>query len=283
MLVVGRAYWAHSLRMKNRLHARGSRPTAEQDDARFFEPVGSGAPSPPHGWFATTHWSVLLEVNQEDSARRTAALERLCQAYWQPVYALIRHKGCEIHDAEDLTQSFFAYLLSRNTLRGLDPRKGKFRSFLVVVLRRFLANEAKRSCAAKRGGGRTPLPLEPEAAEVRLLAAAAPGLTPEQLFDRHWALAVLDRSLAGLQHELEQQGERARFEQLKVFLSSDGGSEDYAKAGVPLGLTAAAVKVAVHRLRHRYGELLRQEIARTVESPFEVEAEMHYLLDLLAG
>ncbi len=238
------------------------------------------ASSPP-GWFETTHWSVLLEVGQENSTRRAAALERFCQTYWQPVYALIRHSGREVHDAEDLTQSFFAQLLARDALRGLDPRKGKFRSFLLVLLRHFLANEAKRTCAAKRGGGRIPIPLESGLAEGRLLAVRAPGLSAEQLFDRHWALALLDRALLGLGGEFEREGERERFEVLKCFLSNEGGGEDYARAGARLGLSAAAVKVAVHRLRHRYGELLREEVARTVESPFEVEAEMRYLLELL--
>ncbi len=242
---------------------------------------GSDPASPRHGWFDTTHWSVILEADHEDSTRRMAALEKLCQTYWQPVYAFVRHGGYEVHDAQDLTQGFFAQLLARDALRNLDPRKGKFRSFLLVLLRHFIANEAKRAGAAKRGGGRIPLPLEPDAAEDCLLAGGAGDLTAEKLFDRHWALAVLDRAVASLRSEFERQGQSARFEELKIFLSTEGSGQDYARAAAPLGLTPAAVKVAVHRLRHRCGELLRQEVARTVESPFEADAEMRYLLDLL--
>ncbi len=233
------------------------------------------------GWFDTTHWSVLREAGQEDAARRTAALEKLCETYWQPVYAFVRQSGHAVHDAQDLTQGFFAQLLERNALRNLDPRKGKFRSFLLVLLRHFLTNEAKRAGAAKRGGGRVPLPLEAGAAEDRFLAVADSELTAEQQFDRHWALAVMERTFAALRSECQGAHEGARFEQLKIFLSREGGKEEYAKAGAPLGMTPAAVKVAVHRLRHRYGELLRREVARTVESPFESEGEMRYLLDLL--
>lgn len=224
---------------------------------------------------------MVLEVEQEDSARRQEALEKLCQTYWAPVYAFIRRSGRGVEDAQDLTQSFFAHLLEHNALHGLDPRKGKFRSFLLVVLRHFLTNEAKRAGAAKRGGGRAPLALEAGVAEDRFLLQTTSPLSPEQLFDRNWALAMLDQTFETLRGEFEQQGVSARFERLKVFLWNEGNGEEYAKAGVALGLSPAAVKMAVHRLRHRYGELLRQEVARTVESPFEVEAEMRYLLDLL--
>jgi len=245
-------------------------------------PEAGSAPIYPQGaLFQTTHWSVVLEAEQEDSSRQQEALEQLCQRYWAPVYAFIRRSGRGVEDAQDLTQSFFAHLLEHHALHGLDPRKGRFRSFLLVVLRHFLTNEAKRAGAAKRGGGRAPFPLEAGAAEDRFLLQSASPLSPEQLFDRNWALAVLDQAFGMLRKEFEQQGTSARFARLKPFLWNESTREEYAKAGVDLGLTPAAVKMAVHRLRHRYGELLRQEVARTVESPFEIEAEMRYLLDLL--
>ena len=233
------------------------------------------------GWFETTHWSVILAAEQDDSAQRTEALEKLCQTYWAPVYAFIRRNGHGVEDAQDLTQSFFAQLLERNALRNLDPRKGKFRSFLLVVLRHFLINEAKRAGAAKRGGGRATFPLEGQVAEDRFLLGTNHELGPEALFDRSWAVAVLDQAFGMLRRESEQDGTSARFERLKVFLGNEGSGQEYAKAGEGLDLTASAVKTAVHRLRQRYGELLRKEVARTVESPLEAEAEMRYLLDLL--
>ncbi len=231
--------------------------------------------------FQSTHWSVILEAVQGDSAGRNEALEELCRTYWAPVYAFIRRSGREIEDAQDLAQSFFARLFERNALHNLDPRKGKFRSFLLVLLRHFLTNEALRASAAKRGGGRPAFVLGAEVPEDRFLIPAASQLSPEQLFDRNWALAVLDQVFGMLRSECVQQGSSTRFDRLKVFLLSEGNGEEYAKAGEALGLTGAAVKVAVHRLRHRYAELLHQEIGRTVESPFEVESEMRYLLDLL--
>jgi DNA-directed RNA polymerase specialized sigma24 family protein len=233
------------------------------------------------GWFGTTHWSVLLEADQNDCPRRMAALEKLCQMYWQPVYAFIRQNGYDVQDAEDLTQTFFALLLERNAIRNLDPKKGKFRSFILVLLRHFLANEAKRARAAKRGGGLMPLSLEAGLGEDHFLAGGPFDLPAEKLFDRQWALAVVARVFANLGAKFKQAGQSDRFERLKVFLTQEGSSEDYAKVASSLGLTTVAVKVAVHRLRHRYGELMRREIAHTVESPFEVENEMRYLLDLL--
>ncbi len=243
--------------------------------------TASDAAFRPGACFQTTHWSVILEAGRENSAARGEALEELCLTSWAPVYAFIRRSGRGIEDAQDLTQSFFAQLLERNALHNLDPRKGKFRSFLLVVLRHFLVNEARREGAAKRGGGKALFPLEAGLAEDRFLLRSDGRLSPEQLFDRNWAVAVMDHAFGTLRSELEQERLDTRFECLKVFLWSDGHSEEYAKAGAILGLTAPAVKVAVHRLRHRYSELLRQEVARTVESPFEVDAEMRYLLDLL--
>ncbi|HXP60600.1 MAG TPA: sigma-70 family RNA polymerase sigma factor [Dongiaceae bacterium] len=245
-----------------------------------FASDGEAVASHP-GWFDTTHWSVILGAGEEDPTRRMEALERLCQTYWPPVYAFIRQRGQTVHDAQDLTQTFFAQLLARRAFQNLDPRKGKFRSFLLVVLRHFLVNEAKRAHAAKRGGGQIVVPLEPEAVESLLLQGTARGLTPEQLFDRHWALTVLDRAFASLRAEFERAGDGARFEELKPFLSSGGSAEDYTQPAARLGITPAAVKVAAHRLRHRYGELLRREVAHTVESPLEIEGEMRYLLELV--
>jgi DNA-directed RNA polymerase specialized sigma24 family protein len=241
-------------------------------------PAGdSGTESP----FATTHWSVVLKAGESDTPHAAAALEALCRAYWEPIYAYIRRQGCSPHDAQDLTQSFLARLLARDFAAGLDPRKGKFRSFLLVAIKHFLSNERLRTGAAKRGGGRFPVPLDQELVEARSIQDSTRGLAPGALFDRRWALTLLDRAFTRLQAEFSN-SEAFRFDQLKPFLSCEGTQRDYAAAGEKLHLTVGAVKVAVHRLRQRYGQLLRAEVAQTVSNSSDLEEEMHYLLELLA-
>jgi DNA-directed RNA polymerase specialized sigma24 family protein len=242
-------------------------------------PAGdSGTESP----FATTHWSVVLKAGESGTPQAAAALEKLCLVYWEPIYGYIRRQGCSPHDAQDLTQSFLARLLARDFAAGLDPRKGKFRSFLLVAINHFLSNERLRAGAAKRGGGRVPVPLDQDLVEARFLQDKARGLAPGALFDRRWALTLLERSFIRLQEEAAD-AEALRFDQLKPFLSCEGTQRDYAAAGEKLHLTAGAVKVAVHRLRQRYGQLLRAEVAQTVSNSSDLEEEMHYLLELLAA
>ena len=189
----------------------------------------------------------------------------------------MRRRGYEVHEAEDLTQEFFARLLAKNYLADVDRTKGKFRSFLLTSLKHFLANEWDRARAAKRGGGRPVLSLDTQTAETRYRSEPADELTPEKLLDRQWALALLDQVLGRLQAESVADGKGALFEQLKLFLTEGKGTTSYASVATRLETTEGAVKVAVHRLRRRYRELLREEISHTVATPAEIEEEIRHL------
>ncbi len=231
--------------------------------------------------FATTHWSVVLAAGQADAPRRRAALEILCRTYWKPLYAWLRSQGREALDAQDLTQAFFLHLLTGEPFVGLSPDKGKFRSFLLKALKNFLADEHDRATAAKRGGGQVVIPLDDENVERHYLEENNGSRTPEAVFDRQWGLTVLDSAFRALQQEYVAAGKTAQFKELSPFLSAGGGAAEYASAAASLGMTAGAVAVAVHRLRGRYGDCLRAEIAQTVRSPAELEEEMRYLLELV--
>jgi RNA polymerase sigma factor (sigma-70 family) len=239
-------------------------------------------PEEPGGaCFAATHWTVVLAAAERDSERRARALETLCRAYWEPLYGYIRRSGCSFHDAQDLTQAFFAHLLDGQRLAGLSPAKGKFRSFLLASLKNFLVDAHDHATAAKRGGGREPLLLDFETAENRQAHDLAAASGTDHAFDRRWALIVLNSALARLRGEFGQAGKARQFEELSPFLSTEGTAEAYAAAAGRLTMTTGAVSVAVHRLRQRYRELIRAEIAHTVSGPSEVEEEMRYLLELL--
>jgi RNA polymerase sigma factor (sigma-70 family) len=228
--------------------------------------------------FATTRWSLVLAAGRE--ARSSgSALEQLCEAYWYPIYHFVRRQGRSTHDAQDLTQEFFARLLAGNWIAKADPARGRFRSFLLVMLKRFLAGQWERAQAQKRGAGRPHLALED--AESRFLGSPCHG-TPEEAFDQHWALTLLDRALRDLRAEYERDGRGVVFETLKGCLTAAPDARPYADLGAALGLSEGAVKVAVHRLRERYREKLRAEIAQTVAGPSEVDAEMRHLVRVLA-
>jgi RNA polymerase sigma-70 factor (ECF subfamily) len=231
-------------------------------------------------WFEATHWSIVLAAGQGDGARRAAALDKLCRVYWEPLYAFVRRSGCPEHDAQDLTQSFFAHLLSGNHLQNVAPDRGKFRSYLLAALKNFRADQHDRACAAKRGGGQTPVPLDAELAESHY-AQDSTGRTAESLFDRRWALTVLHQALARLREEFVRAGKEKQFAELSAFLSHEGSADDYAAVAGRLQMSPGAVPVAVHRLRLRYREAIRTEVAHTVSSPAEVDQEMRYLLELL--
>lgn len=239
---------------------------------------------PPAGYFATTHWTVVLQARAaEDSPAARAALESLCQAYWYPLYAFVRRQGHDAHGAQDLTQEFFARLLEKNYLQDVDRAKGRFRSFLLASLKHFLANEWDRRRALKRGGARTHVPIDPQSAETRYGLEPTHDESPERLFERRWALTLLDQVLDRLRKEFETEGKLAQFDALKVTLTSERGSVPYAELGARLGLSEGAVKVAVHRLRQRYREVLRAEIAQTVAQPEDVDTEIRHLFAALAG
>ncbi len=232
--------------------------------------------------FATTHWSVVLKAGRSEAAAAAAALDRLCQGYWFPVYYFIRRKGHDAHEAQDLTQGFFAKLLEKNWLESADPNRGRFRTFLLTAVTRFLANEYDRSRAGKRGGGQAVLSFDAEDAEGRYLLEPASDLTPETLFERQWAHQVLETVLDKLREEFDGGGRAGRFDALKGFLLGDRGQVSYAETAARLGLTESAVKSGIHRLRQRYGALLREEIAQTVETSAEIETEIAHLLNILS-
>jgi len=207
-------------------------------------------------------------------------MAELCSIYWYPLYAFVRRSGHEAHEAEDLTQEFFARLLAKHYLTDVAPEKGRFRSFLLASMKHFLANEYDRANALKRGGGRQAIALDALRADSRYGMEPADELTPERLFERGWALAVLEQVLTRLETEQSVAGKASQFGTLKGFLTG-GGEGGYAEAGERLGMSAGAVKVAVHRLRRRYRELLREEIAHTVAEPAEIDEEIRYLLSCL--
>ena len=236
---------------------------------------------PGRAVFATTHWSVVVEAGQSDSPNASQAMAQLCHAYWYPLYAYVRRKGYQAPDAQDLTQEFFARLLARNYVTGADRSRGKFRSYLLGTLEHFLAKEWRRAHAEKRGGGRAAFSLDEMDAENRYLLEPAHELTPARIFDRRWATIVLDQAMARLAGECQASGKGDLFESVNPLLSGDPAGVSYAELARSLKVTEGALKVAVHRLRQRYGELVRAEIAHTVADPKEVDQELHYLLAAL--
>jgi RNA polymerase sigma-70 factor (ECF subfamily) len=232
--------------------------------------------------FTATHWSQVLEARDGASPQAAEALERLCRTYWYPLYAYVRRQGKAPHDAQDLTQEFFARLLAGNFLKGVQRQKGKFRSFLLASMNHFLADASDRANAAKRGGGQVPTSLSQEDAENRYLADAALALSPESIFEKRWATALLEEALQKLRQEFAASGKLERFEALSVFLQDGSEAGDYVAVGTQLGMTANAVAAAVQRLRERYRELVRAEIAHTVETPEDLQEEMRHLLAVLA-
>jgi RNA polymerase sigma-70 factor (ECF subfamily) len=234
------------------------------------------------GPFVTTHWSVVLAAGRSDSTRAQSALSSLCQAYWYPLYAYVRRRGYSPHDAQDMTQEFFARLLEHNWLARATRERGRFRTFLLSALGHFLANEWDKARAQKRGGAMEFIPLQMSSAETRYGAEPPDPVTPEQCYERRWALALLDNVLTRLgdEYRAEQKGEL--FEVLKPCLAGQRESQPYASLGKQLDMSEGAVKVAVHRMRRRYREILKDEIAQTVSTPEEVAEEMRYLLTVLA-
>ncbi len=232
--------------------------------------------------FVTTHWSVVLASAKTDSPQGRAALEQLCRTYWYPLYAYSRRRGHHPEDAQDLTQAFFAHLLSKDFLRGVRPDKGRFRSFLLSCLQHFLADQWEKAHAAKRGGTAPALPLDWTGAESRYQLEGRTGASPESLYERRWAIELLEHTLDQLRAENAQAGKQAVFDQLQGCLLGERTTETYAQLGARLGLSEAAVKVIVHRQRQRYRELLREQIAQTVTGPEEIEEEMHYLFEVVS-
>ena len=234
------------------------------------------------GVFATTHWTAVIAATRGNSPQASVALEELCRTYWYPLYAYVRRHGHSREDAEDLTQGFFARLLEKNYLEDVSSDKGKFRSFLLVAIKRFLATERDRASCQKRGGGVIPLSLDWQDADSRYQITPADNLSPDKLYDRAWAVIVLEHVIIRLRDEHNQEGKAVMYEKLKPFLMMGKSEIPHARAAAELKMTEGAVRVAVHRLRRRYRELLRDEIAQTLANPAQAEEEMQALFSALA-
>jgi RNA polymerase sigma-70 factor (ECF subfamily) len=227
--------------------------------------------------FATTHWSMVqAAIVAGPSPESREALAALCEAYWYPLYAFLRSRGASRDDAEDMTQAFFARVLEKNGLRHADRTKGRFRAFLLTALKNFSANEYDKTSAKKRGGGVAPLSMEFDTAEGRLQLEPPTSETPEKSFDRRWAVTLLDRVLARIRSEMSAAGKQAQFNALSTYLAGDR-ARTYAKTAAELSMSEAAVKVAVHRLRRRYRDVLREEISHTVSTAVDIDDELRYL------
>jgi len=233
--------------------------------------------------FATTHWSVVLAAGESDSEPARRALETLCMAYWYPIYAYVRRKGHSPEEAQDLTQEFFAQLIAKERLRLADREKGRFRTFLLAVLDYFLAREWSRAHRQKRGGEYRFISLDAQDAEGRYRVEPATNDTPDKEFQRQWALTVLKQVMLALDAEYETEGRSALFREVKHLLSGERAVAEYAGIAERLAMTEGALRVAVHRLRQRYGELLREEIIQTVGTREEAEEELRHLLEALSG
>lgn len=231
--------------------------------------------------FATTRWSLVLDARDGDSHNSGEALAELCESYWFPLYAFVRRQGHSPEDAADFTQAYFANLLEKGYLQDVRPEAGRFRSFLLASLKHFLYNEWDRRQAQKRGGHVQKISLDAQLAENRYSIEPVERSTPEDLYEQHWALTVLERALCQLAEETPE-SKRLRFEKLRPFLIGGEADANYRQIGEELGMSESGVKVAVHRLRHRFGVVLRQEIGQTVADPHEVDDEIRHLLGCLS-
>ncbi len=240
-----------------------------------------GREQPPQN-FATTQWSIVLAAGNGAGANSQQALAQLCEAYWYPLYAYVRRRVGNVDEAQDLTQAFFAHLLEKQALGKADRERGRFRSFLLTALKNFLANEWDKAGAAKRGGGQPKLSLDFAAGESNYQIEPVDNVTPERLYERRWVLTLLNCVLDRLRQELIEEGKGEQFEQLKSALTGEASAEEYEQAAAALGISAAAAKQAAYRLRKRYRELFRGEVARTVADESEVSDEIGRLLQTLS-
>jgi RNA polymerase sigma factor (sigma-70 family) len=233
--------------------------------------------------FHTTHWTVVLAAREKVGNAAQEALASLCSTYWYPLYAFIRRQGASPHEAEDLTQEFFFRFLERNALERVHPADGRFRSFLLACLKNFLANEHERAQAQRRGGGQSLVPLDCADAETRYSLEPADRRTPDAIFERRWAFAVLERTMKELRREYSTAEKRELFDDLQGFLPGGQGNVPRAELAAKRGVSAGAIDVAIHRMRQRYGALLRQQVAQTVSTEAEVEEEIRHLISALGN
>jgi RNA polymerase sigma-70 factor (ECF subfamily) len=233
--------------------------------------------------FHTTHWTVVLAARDKHGTAAQEALASLCSTYWYPLYAFIRRQGSNPHEAEDLTQEFFLRFLERHALGSVQPAAGKFRSFLLACLKNFLANERERAQAQRRGGGQPLVPLDSANAETRYSSEPADARTPEVLFERRWAFAVVERTMKDLRCEYSSSEKRELFDDLEGFLPGGQGNASRAELASKRGVSVGAIDVAIHRLRQRFGGLLREQVVKTVSSDAEVEEEIRYLISVIGA
>ena len=238
---------------------------------------------PPGQWFATTHWSVVLAAGQTNTPHSIEALEELCRTYWYPLYAFVRRKGHSPHDTEDLTQAFFARLLEKNYVAQADRERGRFRTYLLAAFTHFLADEWDKARRLKRGGGRESVSFDAASAEERYRLEPLDQLDAARLYERRWVTTLFDQVLARLEQEFRDSAKGELFDQLKGSLLAEEAGLSYAELGTQLGLTEDAVKQSVHRMRRRYRELFREEIAQTVVGLGEVEDELKHIFAVLSG
>src|SRR5262245_29602752 len=241
------------------------------------------APDHTSGRFVTTRWSTVQMAGDPSSPEAREALERLCQTYWPLLYAYARRRGYETHTAQDLTQAFFAHFIERGYLRAADRTRGRFRTFLLTCFQHFLIHEWEKQQAAKRGGRFLLVSWEEHSSALEARAASTHELRPEKHYDREWALAVMERALGRLEAEFTTVGRAQHFEVLGQFLHAEPSSGGYSEAASYLGLSDRAVKVAVHRLRRRYGRLVRDEVRETVADESDLEDEMRHLVEVMSG
>ncbi len=251
---------------------------------RDDQPQGASPAKPSR--FASTRWSVVLAAGDAGSPQSRQAMAALCETYWYPLYAYVRRRGYDSATAEDLTQAFFTRLLDKGDLRQVSPERGRFRSFLLASMKHFLSNEWDRTRAAKRGGGRAHFSIDSAGAEQRYGLASADSQTPEALFEKQWALALLDRVDRALRQEFVQVGKEEQFDRLRTRLTGDRpegqtGADSYRRLAEELGMSEGAVKVAAHRLRKRFQRRLREEIAQSVDEEADIDEEIRSLFDAL--
>jgi RNA polymerase sigma-70 factor (ECF subfamily) len=240
-------------------------------------------PAERAAWFTTTHWSVVLNARDPASPQAGQALERLCRSYWYPLYAFVRRQGHDEAEAKDLTQGFFAKLLEKNYLAGVHPKRGKFRTFLLASIRHFISDEWDKAHALKRGGGKTIVSLDEMVGEDRYRREPSDAMDAEKLYERRWALTLLEQAGERLKEEYRMAGKAELYGRLQLFESGDKDTPACAEIAPALGLSESGLRSAVHRMRRRYRELVREEVAQTVNSPAEVDEEIRYLLRVVSG
>jgi RNA polymerase sigma-70 factor (ECF subfamily) len=245
--------------------------------------ITAGSPSEQGGWFTTTHWSIVLTARDPACPQAADALEKLCRSYWYPLYAFVRRQGHDESSAKDLTQGFFARLLEKNFLAQVDQDRGKFRSFLLASLKHYMADERDKERAQKRGGGQIPLSLDETVGEDRYRAEPVDVMDAEKLYERRWALTLLDQAKERLKKEYLTAGKSQMYARLQAFDVGGGDNPAYADVAVDIGLSESGLRTAIFRMRQRYRELVREEVAQTVRSQQEVDEEIRHLIVVVGG